>query len=77
MTAKLFTLPAPTRPERAGTARLRKTCAESRLTQAEMGAPLGISDRTVRKLLRHNRKRPDRLDLLCAVEALTARKKAA
>lgn len=75
--AKLFTLPAPARPVRAGRARVLAACNASGLTQAELGARIGTTDRGVRRLLRVNRKRPDRLDLLDAAEAATAAKKAA
>lgn len=79
MTAKLFTFPAPARPVRAGCARARllEACRASKLTQPELGALVGITDRGVRRLLRRNRKRPDRLDLLEAIDTHLARKKAA
>lgn len=76
MTAKLFTLPKPARPVSAGTLRLRRVCAASGLTQAELGHLIGVDDSGVRKRLRE-RARPDRLDLLVAIEAVTAAKKAA
>ena len=77
MAGKLLLLPAPARPLSAGRARLLRACRESGLNQAELGALVGITDRGVRRLLRRNRKRPDRLDLLDAVETHMARKKAA
>lgn len=67
----------PARPVSAGRARLLAACRASGLTQPELGALVGTTDRGVRRLLRRNRKRPDRLDLLCAVEAASAAKKAA
>ncbi len=76
MTAKLFTLPKPARPVSAGTLRLRRACAASGLTQAELGQLIGVDDSGVRKRLRE-RARPDRLDLLDAVETHMARKQAA
>jgi len=76
MAGKLLTLPRPARPVSAGTLRLRRACAASGLTQAELGALIGVDDSGVRKRLRV-RVRPDRLDLLDAIETHMARRKAA
>jgi hypothetical protein len=77
MAGKLLLFPAPARPKGAGRARLLRACAASQLTQDELGALVGTTARGVRRLLRCNRKRADRLDLLCAIEAVTAGKNAA
>lgn len=79
MAGKLLTLPVPARPVRAGRgrARLLNACRESGLTQPELGELVGITDRGVRRLQRRDRKRPDRLDLLVAIETHLARKQAA
>lgn len=76
MAAKLVLLRAPTRPVSAGTLRLRRLCAAAELTQAELGALIGVDDSGVRKRLRE-RVRPDRLDLLEAVETHMAKRRAA
>lgn len=76
MAGKLVLLRQPARPVSAGTLRLRRACAASGLSQAELGALIGVDDSGVRKRLRE-RARPDRLDLLCAIEAALAAKKAA
>lgn len=73
----MLTFPTPARLLRAGRARLLEACRSSKLSQAELGALVGTTDRGVRRLLRRNRKRADRLDLLCAIEAASAAKKAA
>lgn len=64
-------------PRRAGRARLLRACAASGLNQDELGALVGTTARGVRRLLRRDRKRADRLDLLCALEAAAAARKAA
>ena len=76
MAGKLLMLPESARPVSAGTLRLRRTCAASGLTQTELGALIGVDDSGVRKRLRE-RARPDRLDLLDAIETHMAGKKAA
>lgn len=68
MAGKLLPFPSPARPIGAGRAMLLRACAASGLTQAEQGALVGIEARSVRKLLRRDRKRVDRLDLLVALE---------
>jgi len=79
MAGKLLLFPAPARPKAAGRgrARLLAACRASGLTQAELGALIDTTDRGVRRLLRRDRKRADRLDLLDAIETHLARKKAA
>lgn len=77
MATKLLTLRAIDRPKSAGRARLLQACRASGLNQLELGRLIDTDDRGVRRLLRRDRKRADRLDLLCAVEALAVRKKAA
>lgn len=77
MAVRLATIHQIARPVRAGRARLLAACNASGLTQAELGARIGTTDRGVRRLQRANRKRPDRLDLLDAAEAAIATKKAA
>jgi len=65
----VLTLQSGTRPVSAARSRLLAACRMSGLTQVELGALIGTTDRGVRRLLRRNRKRADRLELLCAVEA--------
>jgi len=62
---KLGTASPASRPK--GAARLRREIAALALTQEQAGALVGVTDRQVRKWLKP-RKRPDRLDLLCALE---------
>lgn len=52
------------------TADLDAAIAASGLTQFELGELVGIEDRAVRRLLDPERKRADRLDLLCALKRL-------
>lgn len=52
------------------TATLDDAIAASGLTQFQLGQLVGIDDRAVRRLLDSERKRADRLDLLCAIEGL-------
>ncbi len=61
------------RPERAGRSRLLRACNESGLTQEQLGRLVGTDDRGVRRLLRRDRVRADRLDLLVAIERLSPR----
>jgi hypothetical protein len=51
-------------------ANLDAAIAASGLTQFELGELVGIEDRAVRRLLDPERKRADRLDLLCAIKRL-------
>jgi hypothetical protein len=52
------------------TADLDAAIAASGLTQFDLGELVGIEDRAVRRLLDPERKRADRLDLLCALKRL-------
>lgn len=72
----LATPACQTRAISPGTARLRKACVGSGLTQLELGRLIGTDDRGVRARLKE-RARADRLDLLDAVEVYVAGRKAA
>lgn len=65
--AKLRT--APTRTRALSVSRLRRRACASGLTQEEMGQRIGTDAKGVRRLLAHDRKRADRLDLFFALEA--------